>query len=73
VYSATPILRSVGLNSLIPGIVIVVIASLLLSWWELRRLTGAKNMAVDRWLPTAALAAAAVSFVLIAVRFIGVA
>jgi hypothetical protein len=72
-YSATPLTRSIGLHLLIPGIIFVVLAALLLSWWELLRLTATEKTAVDRWLPTAAIAAGAISFVLIAVRFIGIA
>ena len=72
-YSATPILRTIGLNSVVPGVAFVIIASFLLCWWELRRLTGTENPAAEWWLPHAAIAAGIISFALIAVRFIGVA
>jgi hypothetical protein len=72
-YSATPLMRSIGLHVLVPGIICLVLASLLLSWLELRRLTSTGSTAVDRWLPAAAITAGVISFVLIAVRFIGIA
>ena len=71
-YSATPIMRSIALQVVVPGIICVLLASLLLSWWELRRLTSTGSTAVDRWLPTVAITAAVISVVLIAVRFIGI-
>lgn len=72
-YSATPLMRSVGLHVLVPGIICLILASLLLSWWELRRLTSTGSAAVGRWLPAAAITAGVISCVLIAVRFIGIA
>ena len=72
-YSATPLLRTIGLHVLVPGIICVFVASFLLSWWELRRLTRTGRTAVDRWLPAAAITAGVISFVLMAVRFIGIA
>jgi hypothetical protein len=68
-YSAIPVLRSIGLHVL-PGIFLVILAALLLGWWEVRRLTGTGKTGVDRWLPATAVALAVISFVLIAVRFI---
>jgi hypothetical protein len=72
-YSATPIIRTLGVDFLVPGIICVVLASLLLCWWQLRRLTSTGSTAVDRWLPSVAIAAGLLSAVLIAVRFIGIA
>jgi len=72
-YSATPLMRSIGLHVLVPGIICVIVASFLLSWWELRRLTRTRSMAVDRWLPAAAITAGVISVALIAIRFIGIA
>jgi hypothetical protein len=72
-YSASPIMRSLGLHSLLPGTIFVILAALLLSWLQLRRLTSTGSTAVDRWLPGTAIAAGCISFVLIAVRFIGIA
>lgn len=72
-YSATSLMRSIGLDLLVPGIIYVVAASFLLCWWQLRRLTNTGRTAVDRWLPSAAITAGFISFVLIAVRFIGIA
>jgi hypothetical protein len=72
-HSAAPLIRSIGLHVLVPGIICLILASLLLSWWELRRLTSIGRTAVDRWLPAAAITAGVISFVLIAVRFSGIA
>jgi hypothetical protein len=65
-------MHSIGLHVLVPGIICVILASLLLFWWELRRLTSTRSTAVGWWLPAAAIAAGVISFVLIAVRFIGI-
>jgi len=72
-YYATPLIRSIGLHVLMPGIICLIVASFLLSWWELRRLTRTGSTAVDRWLPAAAITAGVISFGLMAVRFIGIA
>jgi hypothetical protein len=70
-YSATPLLHSMGLHGL-PGIICLILAALLLSWWELRRLTRTGRTAVDRWLPAAAITAGVISFALIVTRFTGI-
>jgi hypothetical protein len=72
-YSATPLLRTIGLHVLVPGIICLIVASFLLSWWELRRLTSTGSTDVNRWLPGAAITAGVISVVLMAVRFIGIA
>jgi hypothetical protein len=72
-YSAAPLIRSIGLHVLVPGIICVIAASLLLAWWELRRLTSTGSTAVGRVLPIAAITAGIISVVLMAVRFIGIA
>jgi hypothetical protein len=71
-YSATPLTRSIAPHVLVPGIICLILASLLLSWWELRRLTSSGSTGVVRWLPAAAITAGVISIVLIAVRFIGI-
>lgn len=71
-YSATPPMRSIAQHILVPGIICLILASLLLSWWELRRLTGTGSTAVNRWLATAGITAGVMSVALIAVRFIGI-
>jgi hypothetical protein len=71
-YFAVPLMRSIGLDVVVPGIICLVLAAALLSCWELRRLTRTGTTAVDRWLPAAAITAGVVSLVLIIVRFIGV-
>lgn len=71
-YSATPLLRSIGVHVL-PGIICLILASLLLSWWELRRLTRTESTVVDRWLPAAAITTGVISTALIAARFAGIA
>ena len=45
-YSAIPVLRSIGLHVL-PGIFLVILAALLLGWWEVRRLTGTGKTGVE--------------------------
>jgi hypothetical protein len=72
-YRAASLERSIALHSLVPGIICVIIASLLLFWWEFLRLTSTRSTVVGRWLPAAAIAAGVISFMLIAVRFIGIA
>jgi hypothetical protein len=72
-YSATPIIRTLGVDFLVPGIICVVLASLLLSWWQLRHLTITRSSVLDRWLPPVAIAVGFISFALIAVRFIVIA
>jgi hypothetical protein len=69
---ASPV-RSVAMHVLVPGIICLILASLLLFWWEFRRLTSTGSTAVGRWLPAAGITAGAISVVLIAVRFIGIA
>jgi hypothetical protein len=71
-YSAASLVRSIALHVLVPGIICVILASVLLSWWEFRRLTSTRSTAVGWWLPAAAITAGLISFVLIAVRFIGI-
>ena len=71
--SAASPLRSIALHLLMPGIICVILASSLFFWWEFRRLTSTKSTAVGWQLPAAAITAGVISFVLIAVRFIGIA
>jgi hypothetical protein len=62
-------MRSVGLHVL-PGIVCVILASALLFFWELRRLTRSEETGFPRWLlPAAGIALGVLSFAFIAVRF----
>jgi hypothetical protein len=73
-YSAASLVRSIALHVLlIPGIMFVILASLLLFWWELRRLTSTSSTALGWRLPAAAITAGVISFVIIAVRFIVIA
>ncbi len=72
-YSAASLVRSIALYAKVPGIICVILASLLLFGWEFRRLTRTRSTAVDRWLPAVAITAGVISVVLIAVRFIGIA
>ena len=72
-YSAASLVRSIAVYAKIPGIIFAILASLLLSWWEFRRLTSTRSTAVDWRLPAAAITAGVISVVLIAVRFIGIA
>jgi len=72
-YSATALIHSIGPHVLLPGIICVVIASLLLSWWEFQRLTSTGRRAANRWLPAVAITAGVISFLLIAARFIWIA
>ena len=70
-YSAASLVRSIALHVLVPGVICVILASSLLVWWEVRRLTGTRSADVGWWLPAAAITAGVISVVLIAVRFIG--
>jgi TRAP-type C4-dicarboxylate transport system permease small subunit len=72
-YSAIKLMQSIGQHVLIPGIVCLLLAALLLGWWELGRLTSTGSTGVPRWLPAAAITAGGVSIVFIAVQFLGVA
>ena len=72
-YSAASLVRSIAVYAKLPGIICVVLASVLLFWWEFRRLTSTRSTAVGWRLPAAAITVAVISFVLIAVRFIGIA
>lgn len=69
VYSTLPVLRSIGLHVL-PGIICVILASMLLSFWELQRLTRAESTATRPWrLPAAGIAVSVIALGLIAARF----
>jgi hypothetical protein len=73
-YSAASLVRSIALHVLlVPGIMFVILASVLFFWWELRRLTSTSSTAVGRRLPAAALTAGVISLAIIAVRFIVIA
>lgn len=72
-YSAAPILRSIAPHVLVPGIICLILAAVLLSWWEWRRLTSTGSMSVRSWLPAAGITVGVISVVLMAVRFIGIA
>jgi hypothetical protein len=72
-YSASPIVHSIGVHSLVPGIICVILAALLLSWWQLRHVIITRSTVLDRWLPPVAIAVGFISFALIAVRFIVIA
>src|SRR6185437_13932270 len=62
--------RFVGLHVL-PGIICVILGALLLSWWELRRLTMTRSTATHPWLlPAAGITVGVIAFSLIAARFI---
>ena len=72
-YSAAPLMRSIAPHVLVPGIICLILASVLLFWWEWRRLTSTGSAAVGWWLPAAGITAGIISVALMAVRFIGIA
>ena len=62
-------IRSVGVHVL-PGIVCVIMASAVLFFWELRRLTKFGETGILRWLlPAAGITLGLLSFAFIAARF----
>jgi hypothetical protein len=69
-YAALPLLRSMGLHVL-PGVICVALGALLLSCWELRRLTIARSSATHRrLLPATGIAVGVMALCLIVGRFI---
>ena len=70
--SANPVLRLMG-SHVLPGVLCVVLASLLLCCWELRRLTSADTRAMRVWaLPVAGIALSVISAEFIIARFLTV-
>jgi hypothetical protein len=71
-HSTDPILRLMGTN-ILPGILSVIFASLLLCFWELRRLTSGDSKATRSWmLPVGGIALCIISAAFIIARFITV-
>jgi hypothetical protein len=71
-HSKDPILRLMGTHVL-PGILCVVLSSLLLCLWELRRLTPGDKKTIRSWvLPVSGLVLGILSIALIMARFITV-
>ena len=71
-HSVPPLIRSIGLHVL-PGMICMILGALLLSWWELRRLTAAPNTAAPRWmLPASGIAVSVLALGLIGSRFIAI-
>jgi hypothetical protein len=69
---SVPLLRLLGLHVL-PGMICVILGALLLSLWELRRLTASPGKATPPWLlPAAGIAVSVVALGLIASRFIAI-
>jgi len=67
-----PVLRLMGTHVL-PGILCVVLSSLLLCLWELRRLTSGDSEAIRPWmLPVAGIVLGIISIAFIMARFITV-
>jgi len=65
-------MRFIAIHSPMAGIICLILASLLLSWWELRRLTSTGSLAVGRGMIADAIAAGVISFALISLRFMGI-
>jgi hypothetical protein len=60
-------------SHVLPGVLCVVLASLLLCWWELRRLTAGDTKAMRAWaLPVAGIALSIISAEFIITRFLTV-
>ena len=71
--AAVPVLRAVGLHVL-PGIICLVLSAVLLSLWEVRRISHARVLMARPWLlPTLGITLGMASCVLIAARFLAVA
>jgi|HubBroStandDraft_5_1064220.scaffolds.fasta_scaffold00394_5 hypothetical protein len=71
-HSTDPILRLMG-RHVLPGVFFVVLSSLLLCLWELRRLTSGDDKTTRRWLlPVGGLVLGLLSIAFIMARFITV-
>ena len=69
-YSSLPVLQSMG-KHVLPGLLCLILSSLLLSFWELRRLTQGQSTVAHSWfLPATGIAVGVITFAFIAARFI---
>ena len=69
-YFSLPVPQSMGMHVL-PGLLCLILSSLLLSFWELRRLTKDQSADAHPWfLPASGITVGIISFAFIVARFV---